>query len=207
MKRPLVIGVAGGSGSGKSTVARVMIRKLAPTPVAHLCHDQYYRDLDHLSFEERALQNFDHPDSLETELLVEHLDALREGREAAVPEYDFATHSRKAETRLMVPAPVILVEGVLILADAELRNRLDLAVFVDTAADLRLARRLRRDVEERDRSPASVLDQYESTVRPMHQAFVEPSRHHAHIILPEGGHNQVGLRILVGSVLSILAGR
>lgn len=207
MKPPLIIGVAGGSGSGKSTVARAMIRELAPTRVAHLSHDAYYRDLAHLPFEARAVQNFDHPDSLETELLVEHLDALREGREALVPEYDFGAHARKSESRPVSPAPVILVEGVLLLADPEVRSRLDLAIFVDTAADVRLARRLRRDVEERKRSPASVLDQYEATVRPMHQAFVEPSRHHAHIILPEGGHNRVGLRILVGSVVSILAGR
>lgn len=201
---PLVIGVAGGSGSGKSTVARVMIRELAPTPVAHVCHDAYYRDMAHLPMEERVVQNFDHPDSLETELLVEHLDALRSGREAHLPDYDFATHTRRPETRRMAPAPVILVEGVLILADPDLRERLDLAIFVDTAADVRLARRIRRDVEERQRSPVSVLDQYEATVRPMHETFVEPSRHHAHIILPEGGHNEVGLRMLVGSVLSFL---
>lgn len=206
MKGPLVIGVAGGSGSGKSTVARVMIRELAPTPVAHLSHDAYYRDMAHLPFEERVVQNFDHPDSLETELLVEHLDALREGRGAETPQYDFGTHSRRPATHRVEPAPVILVEGVLILADPALRARLDLAIFVDTSADVRLARRLRRDVEERDRSPISVLDQYEATVRPMHEAFVEPSRRHAHIILPEGGHNEVGLRILVGSVLSFLAG-
>lgn len=206
MKSPLVIGVAGGSGSGKSTVARVMIRELAPTPVAHLSHDAYYRDMAHLTFEDRAVQNFDHPDSLETELLVEHLDALRDGRSTETPQYDFGTHSRRRVTHRVDPAPVILVEGVLILADPELRDRLDLAIFVDTSADVRLARRLRRDVEERNRSPISVLDQYEATVRPMHEAFVEPSRHHAHIILPEGGHNEVGLRILVGSVLSFLAG-
>ena len=144
MTRPLVIGVAGGSGSGKSTVAEAMIRELAPTPVAHLAHDAYYRDLAHLPMEERSRQNFDHPDSLETELLVSHIDALREGETVRIPRYDFGRHVRRDETRVLDPAPVVLVEGVLILSDPDLRERLDLRVFVDTAADVRLARRLRR---------------------------------------------------------------
>ncbi|MEJ2539651.1 MAG: uridine kinase [Gemmatimonadota bacterium] len=200
MSAPLVVGVAGGSGSGKSTVTRALAHGVDPVPVAHLSHDRYYRDLSHLSHQARARTNFDHPDALETELLVDHLDRLRAGCAVVPPSYDFVTHRRVPGEVPVGPAPVVLVEGVLILWDPEVRRRLDVRVFVDTDADLRLARRLRRDGNERGRSIDSVLEQYEATVRPMHLAFVEPSRRHAHIILPEGGHNAVGLEILVQSI-------
>ena len=198
----MVVGIAGGTGSGKSTVVQGILRGLDPIRVAHLAHDQYYRDLSHLPIQERARQNFDHPDALETDLLVEHLDRLRGGDRVVPPSYDFGTHCRLPGGDAVDPAPVVVVEGVLILVDPELRRRLDLRVFVDTDADVRLARRLRRDLQERGRTAGSVLRQYEQTVRPMHLAFVEPSRRHAHLILPEGGFNAAGLEMLVGSIRS-----
>lgn len=200
--KPLVVGIAGGSGSGKSTVAQGILRGLDPIRAVHLTHDRYYRDLSQLPVQERARHNFDHPDALETDLLVDHLDRLRAGERVVPPVYDFGTHCRLPGGEALEPAPVILLEGVLILVDPELRRRLDLRIFVDTDADVRLARRLRRDVNERGRSPGSVLRQYEQTVRPMHLAFAEPSRRHAHVILPEGGFNTAGLEMIVGSIRS-----
>jgi uridine kinase len=202
---PLVVGIAGGSGSGKSTVVAAIVGGLAPEPVAHLSHDRYYRDRSDLPPDLRARENFDHPDALETSLLVEHLDRLRGGESVVPPGYDFTTHTRCPGTTPVGPARVVIVEGVLVLADPELRERMDLRVFVDADADLRLARRLARDRRERERSTASILEQYEATVRPMHLTFVEPSRHHAHLVLPEGGHNQVGIDLLLGGIRSRLA--
>lgn len=200
MTPPFVVGIAGGSGSGKSTVVAALVDGLAPEPVVHLPHDRYYRDLSGLPREARARENFDHPDALETSLLVRHLDELRAGRPVVPPSYDFTRHARRTGSDVVGPARLIVVEGVLVLAEPDLRERMDLRVFVDADADLRLARRLARDRAERGRSTASILEQYEATVRPMHLAFVEPSRHHAHLILPEGGQNRVGIDLLLAGL-------
>ena len=202
--RPIVIGVAGGTGSGKTTVVHELVRALGGGRVSVVHHDAYYRDASHLTPAQRAAINFDHPDALETDLLVAHLDALRAGRPVEMPVYDFATHTRAAETRIIEPTRAVVVDGLLVLWDARLRERLDVKVFVDTDADVRLVRRLRRDIEDRGRSFDSVLRQYVETVRPMHLEFVEPSKRWADIILPEGGRNQVGVDMLVSKIRSDL---
>lgn len=183
--RPLFIGLAGGSGSGKTTIAEEVVDRLNGR-VALLHHDAYYRNLTELSFEERTRVNYDHPQSLETELLIEHLEDLRTGLAVEHPVYDFALHLRADETFRIEPAPVVVVEGILVLAEPELRSELDLKIFVDTDPDLRLARRLERDISERGRSVDSVINQYFATVRPMHLEFVQPSRRYADLIIPEG---------------------
>ncbi len=183
--RPLFIGLAGGSGSGKTTIAEEVVNRLEGR-VALLHHDAYYRHRVDLSFEERTQVNYDHPGSLETELLVKHLEQLRSGLAIEGPVYDFAEHLRSDETVRIEPARVVVVEGILALSDARLRSEFDLKIFVDTDSDLRLARRLERDITERGRSVASVLSQYFATVRPMHLEFVEPSRCYADLIIPEG---------------------
>jgi uridine kinase len=185
--RPLFIGLAGGSGSGKTTVAERVIGRLADS-VSYLQHDAYYRHVPELSYEERTRVNYDHPSSLETELLIEHLEKLRTGIAVQRPVYDFAQHLRSEETVRIAPAPVVLVEGILVLAEAELRSELDLKIFVDTDPDVRLARRIQRDIDERGRSLDSVIEQYFSTVRPMHLEFVEPSKRYADLIIPEGAN-------------------
>jgi len=196
-ERPLVVGVAGGSGAGKSTVVRQVIAGLPGVPVRLLHHDSYYRDYPDLSYDERAKINYDHPDSLETPLLAEHIRTLARGEVVEVPEYDFAQHRRTGTTRRVDPAPVIIVDGILVLADADLRGLMDIRVFIETDADMRFIRRLLRDTRERNRTMESVVSQYRSTVRPMHLQFVEPSRRHAHVILPFGGENDVAIGILV----------
>lgn len=183
--RPLFIGLAGGSGSGKTTIAEDVVDRLEGR-VALLHHDAYYRHRVDLTFEERTRLNYDHPDSLETELLIEHLERLRSGLAVELPVYDFAEHVRSDETVRIAPARVVVIEGILVLSDARLRSELDLKIFVDTDPDLRLARRLERDITERGRSVDSVIDQYFATVRPMHLEFVEPSRRYADLIIPEG---------------------
>jgi uridine kinase len=204
----VVLGVAGGSGSGKTTVVRRLIDALGGEPdVAVLHHDSYYRDASHLPPDERAAINFDHPDSLETSLLVRHLETLLDGRAVEVPVYDFANHVRTGETRAVESRPVIILDGILILWDRTLRDLMDVKIFVDADADVRLGRRLRRDMEERGRSPASVLSQYMETVRPMHLEFVEPSKRYADIIIPRGGHNRVGVDMVTATVRSVLARR
>ena len=195
--RPLFVGVAGGSGSGKSTVVERIMGGLAPHPVTLIHHDAYYFDYGHLSLEERAAINFDHPDSLETELLIRHLDALAVGEPVALPLYDFTTHTRSERTRPAAPTPVVIVDGILVLADRDIRERLDIKIFVDTDADVRFIRRLRRDIEHRGRTLDSVVRQYERTVRPMHLKFVEPSKRYADIIVPVGGENEVAVDMLV----------
>ncbi|MBS1119982.1 MAG: uridine kinase [Deltaproteobacteria bacterium] len=195
---PLVLGIAGGSGSGKTTVAH----KLAAAMPAHRCitieHDSYYRDQAHLDPVERAKINYDHPDSLESSLLATHLKALRAGHTVEVPIYDFASHTRRTETRTVAPARVIIVEGILVFTDAALREHMDIKIFVDTDSDIRLIRRIRRDLEQRGRTFQSVRDQYYATVRPMHIEHVEPSKRWADLIVPEGGDNKVALDVLLG---------
>ncbi len=198
--RPLVVGIAGGTGSGKSTVANKLAAAIPRGRCVTLDHDAYYRDQAHLTFEERAQINYDHPSSLETPLLVEHLRELRAGRGVDVPSYDFANHTRRKETRRVEPAPVIIVEGILVFAEAALRELMDVKIFVDTDADIRLMRRIRRDLEQRGRSFSSVRDQYYATVRPMHIEHVEPTKRWADLIVPEGGDNRVALDVLLGKL-------
>jgi uridine kinase len=203
--RPIILGVAGGSGSGKTTVVRGIVRALGGDEVTVIHHDSYYRDTSHLTQEARYAINYDHPDSLETELLVEHLRELRAGRGVAVPLYDFSAHTRLAEREHVEPRKVIIVDGLLILWDPALRALMDIKVYVDTDADLRFIRRLERDIRERGRSTESVIQQYTRTVRPMHLEFVEPSKRYADVIVPEGGHNLVAIDMLVTKVRAILA--
>jgi uridine kinase len=202
--KPLVIGIAGGTGSGKSTVARRIGAAVPVEAVTILEHDSYYRHRPDLSFQARSELNFDHPDSLETELLVRHVKELTDGQPVEVPGYDFTTHSREPKTRPVTSTPIIIVEGILVFVDATLRSLFDIKVFVDTDADIRAFRRIRRDLEQRARSFASVRDQYYATVRPMHLQFVEPSKRWADIIIPEGGDNAVGIDLIVGKVRSVL---
>ena len=187
----LFVGVAGGSGSGKSTIARGIVEALPSHHVVAIEHDAYYQDLAHLTVDERARINFDHPDSLDNELFVRHLDALRAGTAVEKPRYDFARHTRETTTDRLEPAPIIVVEGILVLALEAIRTRLDVKLYVDTDSDIRLMRRIRRDLEHRGRTFAQIRSQYYETVRPMHLAFVEPSKRFADIIIPEGGHNRV----------------
>jgi uridine kinase len=200
---PFVIGVAGGSGSGKTTVVRKIVESLAENHVTVLEHDRYYRDRNDLRLEERAALNYDHPDALETDLLVSHLRELREGRAVEVPVYDFARYARKAATDTLDPRPAIIVEGILIYTDAELRRLIDIKVFVDADGDDRFIRRLRRDVSERGRTLDSVVDQYLNTVKPMHLEFVEPSKRYADIIIPIGGHNPVAIDMMLSMIRSM----
>ena len=204
MTKPLIIGVAGGSGSGKTTVVREIVRKMGRQDVTVLHHDSYYRDVQHLPYEERVKINYDHPDSLETSLLIRHLHQLNAGESVDVPTYDFTAHQRAATTERAEPRKVIIVDGLLILWDGDLRELMDIKVFVDTDADLRFIRRLSRDIEERGRSAESVIEQYLNTVRPMHLEFVEPSKRYADIIIPSGGHNQVGVDMLLTKIRSVV---
>lgn len=181
---PLIIGIAGGSGSGKTTIAEALVDAIEG--VAFIQHDAYYRHQPSLSFEERVRVNYDHPESLETELLVHHLESLRAGQPIERPVYDFTQHLRSPQVVVVAPAAVVVLEGILVLADPALRDLLDLKIFVDTDADLRLARRMRRDIHERGRTVEAVISQYLATVRPMHNEFVEPSKKHADIIIPGG---------------------
>ena len=201
--RPLFIGLAGGSGSGKTTIAEEVVDRLKGK-VALLHHDAYYRHRVDLSFEERTRVNYDHPHSLETELLIKHLDDLRTGVAIEHPVYDFSEHLRSDETIRIEPAPVVIVEGILVLSEPGLRSELDLKIFVDTDPDLRLARRLERDIAERGRSVDSVISQYFKTVRPMHLEFVEPSRRYADIIIPEG-YNPAAVATVVELIRSRLS--
>jgi uridine kinase len=199
----VVIGVAGGSGSGKTTVVRHIVESLGNDQVTVLEHDRYYRDRSDLRLEERAAMNYDHPDSLETDLMVRHLEALRSGSAVEVPVYDFARYARVAATDLAQPRRAIIVEGILIFTDAALRSLLDVKVFVDADDDIRFIRRLRRDVAERGRTMESVVEQYLNTVKPMHLDFVEPSKRYADIIVPQGGHNTVAIDMLLTLIRSL----
>lgn len=193
---PLIIGVAGGSGSGKTTVVKHIIESIGETNILLLQHDSYYRDLKHLPFEERTKQNFDHPSALETELLIRHIEALKEGYQVEVPIYDFTKHIRKEETNVVKPKNIVLIDGILIFSEKKLRRQMDIKLYVDTDDDIRLLRRIQRDIMERDRSLENVLDQYQEFVRPMHLEFVEPSKRYADIIIPRGGENEVALKMV-----------
>jgi uridine kinase len=201
----VIIGVAGGTGSGKTTVANRILDRVGAEHIAYIPHDAYYKDLSHLPKEERIQTNFDHPDALETSLMVAHLQALREGKTVEIPVYDFTHHVRTHTTRHVEPAPIILVEGILLFVEPELCRLLDVKIFIDTDADIRFIRRLRRDVNERGRTVDSVIDQYLRTVRPMHQEFVEPSKRAADVIIPEGGFNEVAIEMLASRIRGLLA--
>lgn len=202
----LALGVAGGTGSGKTTVARAILKSVGPDRIAFLEQDSYYRDIEWESPEQIETHNFDHPAALDNELLVEHVRRLKTGRAVEVPLYDFVTHRRKSETRRVEPRPVILIEGILLFVEPELRDLLDFKIYVDTDSDIRLMRRLRRDLRERGRDLDDVLRQYRETVRPMHLEFVEPSKRWADVILPEGGENRVALGMVVARLEKILGG-
>lgn len=201
---PLVIGIAGGSGSGKTTVAQTILQRVGPDQISFLQHDSYYKDLSGLPPVQRAEVNFDHPNSLENELLIRHIHQLKQGKAVDVPIYDFSNHSRTDRTYKVKPRSVILVEGILIFAEATLRDLFDVKIFVDTDSDLRLIRRLQRDIAERGRTTESVIKQYLATVRPMHLDFVEPSKRYADVIIPEGGFNTAALDMVVARIESLL---
>lgn len=206
-EKRILVGVAGGTASGKSLVANRILEMLGGNRVAILRQDHYYHDLSHLSREERARVNFDHPSAFDVALLRAHLAALLRGEGVATPSYDFARHLRAPETTQVLPRPVIVLEGILVLADEDLRSMMDIKVFVDADSDIRLMRRIRRDVAKRGRDLASVLEQYERAVRPMHIAFVEPTRSYADMILLEGGRNRAGIDRLCAKIISVLAER
>ena len=202
--RPLIVGIAGGSGSGKTTLVREILKLLPGRSVVVLEQDAYYKAAGHLSLEERRAVNYDHPAALDNALLVSHVRQLRRGLAVERPVYDFTTYTRLAETVRVEPADVIIVEGILILENRRLRELMDLKLFVDTDADIRFIRRLSRDILERGRSLQSVVDQYLSTVRPMHLEFVEPSKRHADVIIPEGGHNEAAIEMIAARLSAIL---
>ena len=199
MKDILVIGIAGGTGSGKTTLMENLVKRFGDN-VTVLSHDNYYRRRDDMTLEERSKVNYDEPAALETDLMVRHLDKLRQGEAIECPVYDFSQHNRSNKTTTIEPKRVIIVEGILIFEDDALRNLMDIRIFVDTDADVRLGRRILRDVEERGRTLQSVLDQYQTTVKPMHEMYVEPSKKHAHLVVPEGGRNFVALDMILSRI-------
>jgi uridine kinase len=201
---PLVIGIAGGSGSGKTTIAHEILSRVGECRIAFFPHDSYYRDISHLSLSKRTEINFDHPDSLETELLIKHITMVKSGKPIDMPVYDFKTHSRTDKTIRIEPQPIIIVEGILIFVEQELRDLFDVKIFVDTDPDIRFIRRMQRDIDERGRTVTSVIERYMSTVRPMHMEFVEPSKRYADVIIPEGGFNIVALDMVVARIEELL---
>ena len=201
---PVVIGIAGGTGSGKTTVANVIVERIGADHIAYLPHDAYYKDLSDLPDNQRAQINFDHPDSLDTELFYKHIQLLKNKQPIDMPIYDFKTHSRTNQIRRLLPQPVILVEGILIFIESELRKLFDIKIFVDTDPDIRFIRRLQRDITERGRTTESVIQQYLNTVRPMHLEFVEPSKRYADVIIPEGGLNTVAMDMVVARLDELL---
>ena len=201
----MIIGICGGTGSGKTTVANRILESVSEDEVIFLQQDSYYRNLDQLPLDYRRIANFDHPDAIDNDLLVEHVRALKRGEAVELPVYDFKTHTRQSETLHMEPRPIIIVEGILIFAEPRLLEEMDIKVYVDTPDDIRFIRRLRRDIAERGRTVESVIEQYEATVRPMHMQFVEPSKRHADVIIPEGGHNLVSIGLISGRIRERLA--
>ncbi|RMG72000.1 MAG: uridine kinase [Chloroflexi bacterium] len=203
--RPVTIAVAGGTGSGKTTISNALLERVGEQHIAYLPHDAYYKDFSHLTDEQRRQVNFDHPDALDTNLLIEHIKLLQKWQPVEVPVYDF-TQDRRTDRVIKVTAqPIILVEGILIFAERRLRELFDVKIFVDTDADLRFIRRLKRDMAERGRTAESVIDQYLTTVRPMHLKFVEPSKRYADVIIPEGGFNMVAIDMIAARIRSMLA--
>jgi uridine kinase len=201
----MIIGICGGTGSGKTTVANRILESVSASEVVFIQQDSYYRNLKDLPLDYRQVANFDHPDALDNDLLVNHVRRLRSGEPIELPLYDFKTHTRLVETRAVKPQPIVIVEGILIFAEARLLEQMDIKVFVDTPDDIRFIRRLRRDVAERGRTVESVIEQYLATVRPMHMQFVEPSKRHADVIIPEGGHNLVSIDLISGKIRERLA--
>jgi uridine kinase len=203
----MVIGICGGTGSGKTTVAHKIVAEVGAGNVVFLQQDSYYRNLGDMPLDLKRHVNFDHPDALDNDLLINHLETLIAGESIDQPIYDYSTHSRTTTTRHIEPRPVIIMEGILVFINPELRSMMDMKIFVDTDADIRFIRRLKRDVEERGRTMKSVIEQYQTTVRPMHLQFVEPSKRYADIIIPEGGNNVVGIDLITGKIKAILNGQ
>jgi uridine kinase len=201
----LIIGICGGTGSGKTTVANRILESVSASEVVFLQQDSYYRNITDLPLDYRNIANFDHPDALDNDLLVNHVRRLKAGEAVELPVYDFRTHTRLNETHHVEAKPIVIVEGILIFADPRLLEQMDIKVFVDTPDDIRFIRRLRRDLDERGRTVESVIEQYVATVRPMHMQFVEPSKRHADVIIPEGGHNLVSIDLLSGKIRERLA--
>ena len=204
MHRPILIGITGGTGSGKSTVSSQILNGLPEQSIAIIEQDSYYKNQDHLPFEERLKVNYDHPFSFETDLLIRHLEELLLGNPVDVPRYDFERHTRKKETATLEPRNIIILEGILLFDEPRLRELMDIKIFVDTDADVRIIRRIMRDIKERGRSLDSVITQYMTTVRPAHLQFVEPNKKYADIIIPEGGQNHVAIDIIVTKIKAIL---
>lgn len=204
MKRPLIIGITGGTGSGKSTVTREIFKSIHEKKIAIIEQDSYYKDQSHLTYEERIKTNYDHPFAFDNDLLIEHLKTLLENKAIQKPIYDFEKHNRKKETILVEPKDIIVLEGILILSEKSIRDLLDIKIFVDTDSDVRVVRRILRDINQRGRTLDSVIHQYMKTVRPAHLQFIEPSKRYADIIIPEGGYNKVAIDILVAKINSIL---
>ncbi|MAS34314.1 MAG: uridine kinase [Anaerolineaceae bacterium] len=204
IQRPVTIGVAGGTGSGKTTISNALLTRIGEHHIAYLPHDTYYKDINHIPLHERRIRNFDHPESLDTHLMIANIKELQEGKSTEVPIYDFREHKRLPQTRTIGPQPIILVEGILIFAEPELVPLFDVKIFVDTDADVRFIRRLQRDITERGRTVDSVIDQYLKTVRPMHLQLVEPSKRYADIIVPEGGFNTVAIDLLADRIRNML---
>lgn len=205
-KTPLAIGIAGGTGSGKTTIANVILGRVGTQHIAYIPHDAYYKDLKDLPVAQREMINFDHPDSLDTGLLIEHIKKLKQWQPIDLPVYDFKTHTRTSRSLVVQPQSVIIIEGILIFAEQRLRQQFDVKIFVDTDPDIRFIRRLQRDISERGRTTQSVIEQYQNTVRPMHLEFVEPSKRYADVIIPEGGLNTVAMDMVVARLRDLLRG-
>ena len=204
MKRPIFIGITGGTGSGKSTIAKEIYRQFGEDCIAMIEQDSYYKDQSHLSMEDRVKTNYDHPNAFDNNLLVSHLESLLNGHSIQKPSYDFSIHNRIEDTTKVEPKEIVIVEGILILEDPRIRELLDIKIYVDTDADVRIIRRMVRDINERGRTMESVINQYLNVVKPMHNQFTEPTKKFADLIIPEGGHNKVAIDIIVAKIKEVL---